>query len=215
MINNGINFALRKLKSLALHIKINLSIKDYSTIQGWLTPLEAYYLYYYAKKLPKTAVVVEIGSWKGKSTYCLAKGLKNGKVFAIDPFEVNGEEDSLVAYSKAKGSEPLFIQFMKNLKRLNVYDKIVPLKGYSRDFVNKFNSIDLLFIDGNHSIPECLFDYQNYANKISTNGFLLIHDYVPNRKKLGPTSVIENHILPSNLFKEVGIYNSLWIGRKK
>ena len=208
--------SLRKyIGATLLRWKIKFSIDGYSSIQGWLSPAEAYYLYYFASKIPGSGIVVEIGSWKGKSTYCLAKGLKKGEIFAIDPFIIAGEEESLATYNRLKGQESLFTQFSDNMRRLNVFDKVTPLVGYSRDFVNNFDRIDLLFIDGDHSIEESLFDYQHFANKIKGNGFLLIHDYYPHRKAFGPTQLIEAYIRPSGLFAEIGIYDSLWVGKKK
>lgn len=205
----------KKIRSLSLSLKIKLSIKDYSTVQGWLTPGEAFCLYHYATKLSKNAVIVEIGSWKGRSTYCLAKGLKSGKVFAIDPFVIAGDIESQKSYSTAKGNESILSQFLGNIRRLNVSEKTIPLVGYSKDFINDFNTIDLLFIDGDHSVEGCLFDYQNYSNKIPKDGFLLIHDYDPKRKDLGPTYLLKNHIIPSGIFEEIKIIDSLWVGKKR
>ncbi len=65
----------------------------YRKINGWLSPDEAIGLNKVAKQLPPNATVVEIGSWQGKSTYCILSGLKSGKVYAIDPFNASGGED--------------------------------------------------------------------------------------------------------------------------
>jgi len=64
--------------------------KGYKNIEGWLTRNEAIGLFKTSNLLPKNAVVVEIGSWQGKSTYCMLSGLKSGIVYAIDPFNASG-----------------------------------------------------------------------------------------------------------------------------
>ena len=64
-------------------------IHSFHGLDGWLTDDEATGLYRVARKLPRNATIVEIGSWQGKSTYCLAKGLRLGKVHAIDPFNAD------------------------------------------------------------------------------------------------------------------------------
>lgn len=56
------------------------------------------------KKTKRNSKILEIGSWKGKSTFCLAKGLKNGKICAIDPFNADGEEGSKEIHNEKKGN---------------------------------------------------------------------------------------------------------------
>jgi predicted O-methyltransferase YrrM len=45
------------------------------TIDGWLTPKEGQLLYDLARRAPGRGAIVEIGSWKGKSTIWLARDL--------------------------------------------------------------------------------------------------------------------------------------------
>src|SRR5712692_7618908 len=57
-------------------------------IEGWLSEREAEFLYRTARGCSTSGVIVEIGSFKGKSTICLAKGSSAGgrvEVHAIDP----------------------------------------------------------------------------------------------------------------------------------
>src|SRR3989344_4837250 len=57
-------------------------------VEGWLTEDEGLFLYEITKNVKEENAAVEIGSWKGKSTICIAKGLndgRKGKVYAIDP----------------------------------------------------------------------------------------------------------------------------------
>lgn len=190
------------------------SIEKYEGIDGFLFPEEAVALYHLASLLPKNSTIVEIGSWKGKSTYCLAKGLKTGKVFAIDPFDASGDDSSMEIYNQMKGEIPLIQQFEEKMTQLDVIDKIETLAGFSHQFVNKFKQIDLLFIDGDHSIKGCQYDFDHYSPLIPSGGYIALHDYSPLRKDLGPTWVIENKIIPSKEYKFIDLFNSLWIGRK-
>jgi len=48
----------------------------YTDIKGWFTPNEAMALYDVAQDLPRESpIVCEIGSWQGKSSIVIAKGL--------------------------------------------------------------------------------------------------------------------------------------------
>src|SRR6185312_12113676 len=57
-------------------------------IPGWLTDEEGEALYELARGCSGSGVIVEIGSWKGKSTVCLGLGSQAGKsvpIYAVDP----------------------------------------------------------------------------------------------------------------------------------
>lgn len=201
---------LERLKKVYIYRRI----KPFEQIEGWLSAIEAIHLYRFASMLKKNAVVVEIGSWKGKSTFCLAKGLRNGKIFAIDPFDAYGEPGSAELYQQQKGETPLLNQFQQNMKKFGLLHKIETCAGYSPQFAGQFTSIDLLFIDGDHSLEACDKDFTLFSPALVPGGYILFHDYDPLRKDLGPTWVIENRILPLPKFSFVGRYESLWVGQK-
>lgn len=201
---------IRKLRNVLTGFRI----RDHRKIEGFLFPNEAIELYRAASKLPRGSVVVEIGSWKGKSTYCLARGLKNGKVVAIDSFDAFADDGSEEIYQKTKGEKPLVDQFREKMQELNLMMKIDIFHGYSSQFVGKIPRIHLLFIDGNHSRESCEFDFNNYSPFIVSGGYIVLHDYDPSRKNLGPTWVVDNIILPSGKYNFINLVNSLWIGRK-
>lgn len=194
---------------------IMLEIKSYQDIDGWLKCNEATALYLIARLLPPGSTIVEIGCWKGKSTYCLAKGLREDcQLITIDPFDASGDGENRQLYKEREGGRPLFDQFLDNMKKLNVLDRIKPFKGLSQKFVGQFPKIDLLFIDGDHSIEGCDFDFLNYSPYISTGGYIVFHDFDKSREDLGPTWVVNNRVLPSDDFHFLGNFDSLWIARK-
>jgi len=191
------------------------AIRKYKEIDGWLSPNEALELYRLAALVPQNGIIVEIGSWKGKSTYCLAKGVRNGKVFTIDPFDASAEEASAKLYEEKKGNTPLLNQFQDTMSTLGVIDKIIILHGYSSQYVNSFQKIDLLFIDGDHSLGGCNYDYDNFSHYILRGGYIVFHDYNPERNDLGPTDVVNNKVMKSGRYAFLKQTDSLWIGQKK
>jgi MMP 1-O-methyltransferase len=194
--------------------RVRSRIRPYQDIEGWLTEREAMALYHLASLLPSGSTVVEIGSWKGKSTYCLAQGLRDGMIMAIDPFDASGEEGSGETYHAQRGSEPLVDQFRSKMAELKVLQKINIRQGLSRQFVGECRDIDLLFIDGDHSKAACLFDFENYSPYLRHGGYLAFHDFDPTRKDLGPTWVIENRVLPGREYKFIDLFDSLWVCQK-
>ena len=202
---------LNRLRTKALYAS---RLKAADEIQGWLSVGEAVELYRTARKLPSPALVVEIGCWKGKSTYCIARGMDGGRLVVIDPFDSSGEPGSAEIYQDTKGDRPLIDQFKENMERLGVADKIDTWAGYSKEFAGRLKGIDFLFIDGDHSVAGCDFDFQTYAPELKPGGYVAFHDYEPGRKDLGPTWVIQNRILPSTGWRQVSIADRLWVGQK-
>lgn len=191
-------------------------IDKFHNLDGWLSDKEALGLYSVANKLGRNSIVVEIGSWQGKSTYCIARGLRKGKVYAIDPFNADAGLDAASEneYRLKKGDNDLLQNFKKNMRQLKVLDKIEIKKGYSYEFNNDFKNINFLFIDGDHSIEGCRRDFELYSSKIVPGGFIAFHDYYEERNELGPTDVIKNILSKRTDFKFYKQYDSLWVGRK-
>lgn len=99
---------------------------EVNTIEGWLFPDEASCLFLFAQRCPIESCIVEIGSYQGKSTYCLAQGSMKGygvEIFSVDPHK--GSPDILKLFGLK--SIDTRKQFESNLIRLNIYSKIVPL----------------------------------------------------------------------------------------
>jgi hypothetical protein len=192
---------------------IRRMIRPYRAIGGFLTEGEAVELFRCANRLPAKATVIEIGSWKGKSTFCLARGLRpGGQLHAIDPFDGAGEPGSAETYARERKERPLRTQFEENTAPVG--PRITIHQGYSREFVDKFPGIDLLLIDGDHSIDGARFDFEHFGPQIVPGGWVAFHDYYPDRAELGPTWVIDHLVKPGGQFNEFHVVDSLWVGRK-
>ena len=199
-------------------------ILGYFQIPGWLPIDEALTLFDLALTLPNNhPVIVEIGSWQGKSALLLAKGIKdksNPVLYCIDPFNADGDLQSKELYSGAPATlgRSLQEQFIKNMKNNEVDDLIKILVGYSFDFAADFpEKIDFLFIDGNHDYDVVLRDYRNWSPLLKVGGIIAFHDvfYDPvGDQSLGPGLVVKQYILGSPKWSEVNSIDSLLIARK-
>lgn len=205
----------RAWKRARLEWVLRVVLADYATIEGWLTGDQAFALHQLAASLPAGSTVVEIGCWKGRSTYCLARGLRRGRVVVIDPFDASGDPESAPGYAELHGPQPLYDQFLANMQRTGVADRIDARRGRSRDFVGALPAgYRLLFVDGDHSLAGCRFDFENFGPGLARGGYLCLHDYDPARPEFGPTWVVDQLVLPSGQYRFVANAGSLWIGQK-
>ncbi|HAJ57179.1 MAG TPA: hypothetical protein DCL35_05355 [Candidatus Omnitrophica bacterium] len=116
---------------------------------------------------PQEGAVVEIGSFKGRTTISLAYGsyLKNReKVYAVDPQEKH-EVKQL---------------FLKNIRNSGVQAYISPIFKISEDAAGDFHGpIRLLFIDGCHEYGYVKKDILLWKGLLSEGGIIAMHDYGP------------------------------------
>lgn len=134
----------------------------------------AWMLYALVRSL-KPAVCVEIGSARGKSACFIGQALKDnnhGKLFAIDPHDVNAWNDA--------GSLDTYPVLRENLRRLNVADRVEIIRKTSADAAANWGerSIDLLFIDGDHSYEGVKKDWDLFSPHVSKFGVVLFHDTI-------------------------------------
>jgi len=170
-------------------------------ISGWLTPHEAQFLRKAAASVVDVSgVIVEIGSFHGKSTIQLASSGK--AVYAIDPHK--GE------FSGGRTASTLS-SFLRNIKRAEVDQYIRPLvktsKAASRGWTKP---ISLLFIDGLHDFSHAQEDYILWTPHITRDGIVAMHDAFCGWPGAG--SVAMNSIVRSADFREIGVVGSIIYG---
>ena len=187
-LRTAARLARARVRSRVTRVRCRQRIPEYFSIHGFLSEAEGLALYDLARSIRKEARAVEIGAWQGKSTYCIARGLSAGTLFVIDPFngKTTGDGESEVLFSRLlqQTDVDLLEQFRENMKRGQVASIIEILRGFSQDFVGRFSQIDLLHIDGDHSIEGCSFDFDRYETHIAPGGYLVFHDYYPDRTEL-------------------------------
>lgn len=178
------------------------------SVKGWLSPIEVRTLYRLARNCTGRGVIVEIGSWQGKSTICLAGGSKAGggpKVYAIDP-HVGSPEHQMT------GKIWTFDAFEKNIADAGLTDRVVPIVKMSGDAVQDIREpIELLFIDGAHEYEAVKADFENYEPLLLEGGVIAFHDTVgwP-----GPERLVAETIFRSHRFTGATFANSISYARK-
>lgn len=195
-------------------------ILPYTSIDGWLTVDEAIALFDLAKGLPEPEPrAVEIGSWQGKSTVCIAQGLRQkqgAQLTCIDPFDASGDNESKDMYDGRESDldGPLRRAFEENLKGAEVRDLVDVRVGFSHDHVAEVHeSIDLLFLDGDHSYEAIRRDFEDWSPKIKNGGYLAMHDVVHPVHE-GPRRVVDELIKNDPQWLEQRYVDSMFVARK-
>ena len=97
---------------------------------------------------------------------------------------VNESKTYLIDLGETMGAMPNKIHNTEAVFR-KLYPEIIVFKGYSVpdgfNFISKLETtIDLLWIDGDHSHDGSLKDFDNYSKLLSDNGLIFLHDTAPN-----------------------------------
>jgi predicted O-methyltransferase YrrM len=180
-------------------------------IQGWLTDTEGKLLYDLARQYAGNGAIVEIGSWKGKSTIWLAKGLqRNGaktKIYAIDPHRGSSEHHAMF-----QNKIDTFSEFKENIRRAGVEEAVVPLVTTSEAASQTFDApIALLFIDGAHEYELVKMDFDRWFPKVITGGMIAFHDTIGFP---GPRRFVNRHIFRSPHLRNVRLVDNITVAQK-
>jgi predicted O-methyltransferase YrrM len=171
-------------------------IKD---VPGWLSDEEGEALYELARACTGQGVIVEIGSWKGKSTICLGLGSRAGngvRIFAVDP------------HADYRHGE-----FRDNIERVGIADLVEPVKGFSQQVADGFEEpVELLFVDGSHEEDDVREDFEKWVPKVVEGGIVAFHDTTWHA---GVRRVVAEKIYGSRQFKDVRfVIGSTTVARK-
>jgi hypothetical protein len=167
-------------------------------VDGYLGRREGAYLYSLAKLTAGKGDVVEIGSFKGKSTIWLANGRKANpgeKIFAVDPHKYGTEQE-----------------FRQNIMAAGVDDVIIPIVKPSAEAVLTWSrSIGLLWIDGGHSYDEVRTDFISWEPFVSDGGVIALHDTYSWE---GVRVLVDEEILTNDKFQFLGQWDSICAVKK-
>ncbi len=178
-------------------------------IDGWLTDSEGELLFRLAKNCRGPGTIVEIGSWKGKSTVWLGCGSKSGnkvKIYAVDPHTGSSE------HQKMYGKVWTFEEFKKNILKAEVDDIVVPLVRTSEDAARNFHEpVELIFIDGAHEYEYVKLDFDTWFPLVIDGGMMAFHD---STSAQGPKRVVADLVYKSRRFRNVRLVDSITVAQK-
>ena len=198
-----------------------------ATLEGHLTPREARFLSLLGAVPLAEGDVLEIGSFKGKSTILLAHSARfaagGGRVVAVDPL-------ILPSVTDPRDADPATLPaiFRENLRRHGVESLVDFHQMTSGELGPSWKRpLRLLWIDGDHTWDGARLDVDTFAPFVAPGGIVALHD-VLNRFD-GPIRVVCERLLAGDRFGACGLVGSIawaqvardadeaarWSGRKQ
>jgi predicted O-methyltransferase YrrM len=178
-----------------------------SGAEGWMSDDQGRRLHAAAARCRPGGRIVEIGSFRGRSTIVLASAAAPGvEVVAIDPHAGTdrGPQEITGFATAAAGDREAF---RANLERAGVAGVVRHVAALSADAHGDVEDpIDVLYIDGAHRYLPARADVRDWGARVMEGGTLLIHDAF---SSVGVTAAIARELFASGRFRYVGRTRSL------
>jgi predicted O-methyltransferase YrrM len=149
-------------------------------IHGWMSKEELRWL---AETAAERKLIVEVGSWRGRSTKALAMTTP-GRVFAVDHWSGSvSERDSVHREAVELGADEIFRQFCANLAPEIRKGCLVPLRQDSTVAAATLLPVlvppgaDMIFIDAEHTFESVRRDIVSFLPLCANGAVLCGHDY--------------------------------------
>lgn len=165
-----------------------------------MTPAELAFLQALVLSLPADPVVVELGSWKGRSAVAICEALESsggGRLYAVDAF--SGHHGEFAALDPE-----LLGVFRANTAG---FDQLEVVVGDSAQAASGFQdgSVDLVFVDADHSYAGVVRDLRAWRPKLKRGGTMAGHDW-------GWVGV---RVAVRETYGRVGRFETIWHTRRR
>lgn len=140
----------------------------------------------------KPKLIIEVGSWKGKSAIAMANALRgfelnDSRVLCIDTwlgateFVGKPDDDPKRGLRRAFGYPTIYYQFLANVVLTENQKRIIPFPQSSINaarFLQK-NGVkaDLIYVDGSHEYEDVVEDLKMYYPLLKKGGVIFGDDY--------------------------------------
>lgn len=163
-------------------------------------------------------VGVEIGVFKGEFSKAILSGW-NGRLYMVDPWRALGEE-----YLDSSNHAQHTSAYSDTMESIRGYeDRAIMVRALSNQAVDMFadNSLDYVYIDGNHAYSFVREDLKLWWPKLKSGGLMAGHDFLllnwndqlklPNGKDLqvysdGHRWAVANHYNPNSEIPFAGTF---------
>ena len=168
--------------------------------EGLLEEREGLCLYVLARRSVALGPPVEIGAYKGRSTWYIARALEDAgsadRVLSIDPHLEGTQEE-----------------FARNLAATGIGERVDARAAYSHEVVRDVDSpVGLLWIDGDHSYEGVRRDFEEWFPKVAVGGWIALHDTVD--LWYGPTRLARELMGSRGDLVSIGVIGTITYARK-
>jgi hypothetical protein len=189
-----------------LETVLNDAWEETRKVSGHLTEKEARFLGLLAACVPAKGTIVEIGSFKGRSTVMLAKVASHygcGPVVAIDP-----HNSPILLDHGADPEASSYQDFLRHIHAAGVSGHVESHAAYSKEVSKSWNRpIRMLWIDGDHSYRGAKNDLDGFFPHVMPLGVVAFHDAL--NVFPGPIRVFVEDVLRSDRFGPAGFVQSI------
>lgn len=174
-------------------------------VQGYMSSHELTWL---AEQASRCSVVVEIGSWKGRSTRAMGDNVgrntpsRRGRVYAVDHWLGQLRDPAAAPSREIKvqhngDGSAVRKMFDANLADLVKSQRVVAVEhdsqlGVPQPLLRLVGKVDMLFVDGDHSYQGCRSDVEQFSLLVRDGGIICGHDYNNQVRHQGVRDCVED-----------------------
>lgn len=170
-----------------------------------------------ARAVPRGQVVVEIGSYRGRSTCFLARGSRAGSgapIYAVDLWtdgpgyavvEVGSRLDRPYAEQSTR-------QAFDDAVAQHGHGLVTALQGASTGVAESFEDpVGLLHIDGSHATADVLADIAAWCPKVAARGVVAFHDFTAGVVRTAVSRTLDADLAwrQAATLERIGVYRRL------
>jgi predicted O-methyltransferase YrrM len=146
-------------------------------VEGWMTDAQARRLWDAARSVRAGGRILEIGSFRGRSTIVLAMAADPSvEITAVDP-HMGGDRGPNEYDPDESLGDADHRTFHANLERAGVADRVRHVRLLSQPALHEVSGeLDLLYVDGAHRYAFAKPDIEGWGERVRPGGAMLIHD---------------------------------------
>jgi hypothetical protein len=146
-------------------------------VEGWLSEDQARRLWDAAVAVRGDGQIVEIGSFRGRSTIVLSRAAAEGvRIVAIDPHGGGDRGPQEISPDQVRGDEDNRV-FRANLEGAGANGRVRHVRLLSDEAHSEVDGpIDMLYVDGAHRFKPARDDIAAWGARVPVGGTLLVHD---------------------------------------